>query len=185
MSAVNRALSKSLRLQNTYTRQAARSVSLLNAGGASSRASGFSARNLSRTTTTTRSSPFHTMASLQSGAPAKPSEGVGYDPEIKDIANYIHNYKIDSELAVSFPQRLHSYPARPAANRTTTNQLSSTPRASFSSIRSVVVWRACASKNAQSFSAPLSPGPPCPTAPRSLARPSSLTPSMVPSTLAP
>ena len=42
------------------------------------------------------------MASLRSSAeaPPKPSEGVGYDPEIKDIANYIHNYKIDSDLAV-------------------------------------------------------------------------------------
>lgn len=44
------------------------------------------------------------MASLQSAAATtpKPSEGVGYDPEIKDIANYIHNYAIDSDLAVSF-----------------------------------------------------------------------------------
>lgn len=111
MSAANRALSKSLRLQNTYTRQAARSVSLLNAGGASSRASGFSAQRLSQTTTTTRSSPFHTMASLQSASATtpKPSEGVGYDPEIKDIANYIHNYKIDSELAVS-PTQMRSLP---------------------------------------------------------------------------
>lgn len=43
------------------------------------------------------------MASLQSASAAAPmpSEGVGYDPEIKDIANYIHNYKIDSDLAVS------------------------------------------------------------------------------------
>lgn len=120
MSAVNRVLSKSLRLQKTYPSQAARSVSLLNAGGASSRASGFSARSLSRTTTTTttRSSPFHTMASLQSASATtpKPSEGVGYDPEIKDIANYIHNYKVDSDLAVSS----HLAPAitpQPAANR--------------------------------------------------------------------
>lgn len=45
------------------------------------------------------------MASLQSAAAAtpKPSEGVGYDPEIKDIANYIHSYAIDSDLAVSSP----------------------------------------------------------------------------------
>lgn len=107
MSAVNRALSKSLRLQKTYStsapRQAARSVSLFSSAGGISRASGFraAARGLSRTTTTT--SRFHTMASLQSAAaaPAKPAEGVGYDPEIKDIANYIHNYSIDSDLAVS------------------------------------------------------------------------------------
>ncbi len=30
--------------------------------------------------------------------PAGPRE---YDPEIKDMANYIHSYKIDSDLAVS------------------------------------------------------------------------------------
>ena len=41
------------------------------------------------------------MASLQSNAPVTPSEGRGYDPEIKDIADYIHNKPIDSELAVS------------------------------------------------------------------------------------
>lgn len=26
-----------------------------------------------------------------------------YDPEIKDLADYIHKYKIDSDLAVFFP----------------------------------------------------------------------------------
>ena len=39
------------------------------------------------------------MASLKSNAPAM----VGareFDPEIKDMASYIHNYKIDSDLAV-------------------------------------------------------------------------------------
>lgn len=103
MSAVNRALSRSLRTQNTYSapRQALQSVSLLSRG-APLRASGFSRtpRSLPRTTTTSR---FHTMASLQSAASATPmpSEGVGYDPEVKDIANYIHNYSINSDLAVS------------------------------------------------------------------------------------
>lgn len=43
------------------------------------------------------------MASLQSNAPVTPSEGRGYDPEIKDIADYIHNKPIDSDLAVSLP----------------------------------------------------------------------------------
>lgn len=39
------------------------------------------------------------MTSLKSAAP--PVSGTReYDPEIKDIANYIHNVKIDSELAV-------------------------------------------------------------------------------------
>jgi hypothetical protein len=30
-----------------------------------------------------------------------PTEGREYDPEIKDIASYVHNTPIDSELAVS------------------------------------------------------------------------------------
>lgn len=39
------------------------------------------------------------MTSLKSAAP--PVSGKReYDPEIKDIANYIHNVSIDSELAV-------------------------------------------------------------------------------------
>jgi len=28
--------------------------------------------------------------------------GREYDPEIKDTASYVHNYKIDSDLAVSY-----------------------------------------------------------------------------------
>lgn len=36
--------------------------------------------------------------SYSEAPPAGPRE---YDPEIKDIANYIHSYKIDSDLAVS------------------------------------------------------------------------------------
>lgn len=28
--------------------------------------------------------------------------GREYDPEIKDMASYVHNYKIDSDLAVSY-----------------------------------------------------------------------------------
>lgn len=43
------------------------------------------------------------MASLQSAAQTAPmpSEHKGYDPEIADIANYVHNQPIDSDLAVS------------------------------------------------------------------------------------
>ena len=46
------------------------------------------------------------MASLQSAATANPSpsESKGYDPEIRDIADYVHNKPIDSALAVSFPE---------------------------------------------------------------------------------
>lgn len=34
---------------------------------------------------------------------AKVSGSRDFDPEIKDMASYIHNYKIDSDLAVSSP----------------------------------------------------------------------------------
>jgi 2-methylcitrate dehydratase len=39
------------------------------------------------------------MASLKSAAPPVQSKRE-YDPEIKDIASYVHNTAIDSELAV-------------------------------------------------------------------------------------
>jgi 2-methylcitrate dehydratase len=41
------------------------------------------------------------MSSLKSAAPPVQSKRE-YDPEIKDIANYVHNTAIDSELAVWF-----------------------------------------------------------------------------------
>jgi len=44
-------------------------------------------------------SSFSTMSSLNSNAPPVAGNRE-YDPEITDIANYIHNYKIDSPLAV-------------------------------------------------------------------------------------
>lgn len=40
------------------------------------------------------------MASLRSAAEVPPSNKE-FDPEIVDMASYIHNYKVDSELAVS------------------------------------------------------------------------------------
>lgn len=43
---------------------------------------------------------FSTMSPLQSGAPPPP-QAREYDPEIKDIASYVHNTPINSELAVS------------------------------------------------------------------------------------
>jgi 2-methylcitrate dehydratase len=42
------------------------------------------------------------MSPLQSGAPPPP-QAREYDPEIKDIASYVHNTPINSDLAVSFP----------------------------------------------------------------------------------
>lgn len=76
------------------------------------RASGVVATNLSAVpriayiaATSPQSAPlaqshFHTSAIARSGAPAMSSNN-DYDPEIKDIANYVHNYNIDSDLAVS------------------------------------------------------------------------------------
>ncbi|KAF1808846.1 2-methylcitrate dehydratase [Eremomyces bilateralis CBS 781.70] len=45
-----------------------------------------------------RSAAFSTMSPLQSGAPA-PTSANKWDPELVDMASYIHNYKVDSELA--------------------------------------------------------------------------------------
>jgi 2-methylcitrate dehydratase len=42
---------------------------------------------------------FSTMSSLKSNAPPVKSKRE-FDPEIKDIATYVHNTAIDSELAV-------------------------------------------------------------------------------------
>ena len=55
-------------------------------------------------------SRFSTMTGIKAQADYalhKPEASVGggreYDPEIKDIAGYVHNYKIDSDLAASAP----------------------------------------------------------------------------------
>lgn len=46
------------------------------------------------------------MASLQSAHAPAPAGNKAYDPEITDIANYVHNQKIDSDLAVSSRSRI-------------------------------------------------------------------------------
>lgn len=43
---------------------------------------------------------FSTMAARQSAAPPAQTDK-SYDPEIKDMASYVHDYKVDSDLAVS------------------------------------------------------------------------------------
>ena len=48
------------------------------------------------------------MAPKAGGASTGTNE---YDPEIKDIAEYIHNYKIDSDLAVRGPQATSRFAA--------------------------------------------------------------------------
>merc|ERR1712000_145385 len=56
--------------------------------------------NFTASPRTTPSSPrqFSVMAARQSGAPPPP-QAREYDPEIKDIASYVHNTPIDSDLA--------------------------------------------------------------------------------------
>lgn len=49
---------------------------------------------------TPTSRQFSAMSPLQSGAPPPP-QAREYDPEIKDIASYVHNTPINSDLAVS------------------------------------------------------------------------------------
>ncbi|KAJ5438988.1 2-methylcitrate dehydratase [Penicillium daleae] len=46
-----------------------------------------------------RAPRFSTMAARQSAAPAVPSGDKAYDPEIQDMASYIHQYNVDSDLA--------------------------------------------------------------------------------------
>ena len=53
-------------------------------------------------------SNFSTMAALNSAAGPTTAGPRDYDPEIKDMASYIHNYKIDSDLAVRRIVRLKS-----------------------------------------------------------------------------
>ncbi|EGE85472.1 2-methylcitrate dehydratase [Blastomyces dermatitidis ATCC 18188] len=44
-------------------------------------------------------SSFSTMSALNSAAPVTPAPAREYDPEINDMASYIHHYKVDSDLA--------------------------------------------------------------------------------------
>lgn len=50
-----------------------------------------------------RVSRFSTMAPLQQAAPTTDKS---YDPEIKDMADYIHNYNINSDLAVCLSNKM-------------------------------------------------------------------------------
>ena len=52
------------------------------------------------TLNTVRTTSFSTTTTARNAAPAMPQKGREYDPEIKDIAQYVTK-PIDSELAVS------------------------------------------------------------------------------------
>jgi hypothetical protein len=56
------------------------------------------------------------MAALRSVAPAA-AEIREYDPEISDIADYVHNKPVNSDLAVSFPSTLTAWCGGPASPR--------------------------------------------------------------------
>ena len=85
-----------------------------------------------------RSRPFSTMSALKSNAPI-PSAPREFDPEIKDIADYVHNYKIDSDLAV----RNGNW----SCERLSTDRASTTPPDTFSLTPSVADLRVCDSSN--------------------------------------
>lgn len=52
------------------------------------------------------------MSRLQDAVPITPG-GKGYDVEIKDMADYIHKYNVDSELAVRMLTRREKTIANP------------------------------------------------------------------------
>jgi hypothetical protein len=98
MSAINRSLRTVTRTLRTPSRIALRAPLVFSA----TRAAG-----ASRTSSATFKQ-FSTMSPLQSGAPPPP-QAREYDPEIKDIASYVHNTPINSDLAVSSSFNLPGY----------------------------------------------------------------------------
>lgn len=55
--------------------------------------------------TAVKTTAFSTMSKMQSAAgPVETVNPREYDPEIKDIASFVHNTPIDSDLAVSCPE---------------------------------------------------------------------------------
>ena len=213
MSAVNRGLRQASKQVRLSQRVSNLSCTRSSAGLQSA----FRLQNSSSTSTSalpnTRTSSFSTMASLQSAAPGvtpMPAHHKGYDPEITDIADYVLNKNIDSDLAVSLlsplpplpairlkkPQSQKSHEMKLAIHRTkypkmhntnmlTTNVYSSTLPDGSSLTLSAAVLRASASRSAPSSLVLPSQAPLSPTAPRSPVPPTSSTPSMPPSTLAP
>jgi 2-methylcitrate dehydratase len=107
MSAVNRTLrtaSKQLRFQSPRGLRVAAPLVARSAFGA--------ARS---SLPASHGAAFSTSAARRSGAPNMSSADREYDPEIKDIADYVANKTIDSELAVSFvnlPRRRFCTPAK-------------------------------------------------------------------------
>ena len=58
----------------------------------------------------TMAASFSTVPARKGDAVASPAAPRDYDPEIVDMASYIHNYNVDSDLAVGFYVRsFHSF----------------------------------------------------------------------------
>lgn len=70
-------------------------------------AAGFARSAAAPKTAAAAAASFSTTARKMAGVAPPMTGNVAYDPEIKDIADYVHNKPIDSELAVSLhPPRL-------------------------------------------------------------------------------
>ncbi|PWI71138.1 2-methylcitrate dehydratase [Purpureocillium lilacinum] len=92
MSVANRSL-RTLRIQNPQRLAAL-------AGAAARPSASFGAARCSASPSLSSSTrTFSSSVAKQSGAPAMASSAREYDPEIKDIADYVANKPIDSELA--------------------------------------------------------------------------------------
>lgn len=96
MSALSRSVcrqaSSSLRSRRFQAPSLARPAGLLSV----------SAPHIFSTSRPTTTAKFSTMPTLRDNATAVPAGANKFDPEIVDVAKYVHNYKIDSALAVSF-----------------------------------------------------------------------------------
>lgn len=117
---------------------------------------------------------FSVMAARQSGAPPPP-QAREYDPEIKDIASYVHNTPINSDLAVSY------FPAISAPQNCVDRGHSSILLDLFSSILWVAVSKVSDLKSVRSFSDQLLREPSFQMARKSPVHLSNWTLSMAPS----
>jgi 2-methylcitrate dehydratase len=93
MSSLSRLLGRAARVQSKRNYSATNCITRPLIGVIASKRTDLLSSNFS--------SKFSTMTSHQSGVTV-PGTSREYDPEIKDIASYVHNYKINSDLAVSW-----------------------------------------------------------------------------------
>lgn len=124
---------------------------------------------------------FSAMSALRAERPAS-----AYDPEIADVANYVHNYNIDSDLAVRLEYHPRTHAREPRVRpRDTDTPASMTLLATSCSTPSAAVSAPSSSLNVPRSSAPRSPAPRSPMACVCRAPTMSWTRSTAPSTSAP